>query len=186
MFELSLYALVPNNRKPQLLKVLLGICNMNPVPEFSHHLIFKPKRPKPIQNVASNSEMCYLHLVSKIDEAAWEEKRKEQEERLARENAEKKGQDDVVMIDLEGPGSSAEGGTQKQPAKPEEPLYDIRNQKWTIEFKELPESMRSRPVTTRAMHLAPVHDGDVLAFMEDLGYTWVFFLHKSLVFAEHC
>ena len=171
MFELSLFALVPNNRKPQLLKVLLGICNMNPVPEFSHHLIFKPKRPKPIQNVASTSEMCYLQLVSKIDEAAWQKKRKELEERQAKENTEEQGQGDVVMIDLEGGASASEGGPQRTESKFEEPLYDIRKQKWTIEFKELPESMRSRPVTTRSMHVAPVHDGDVLAFMEDLGYT---------------
>ena len=46
---------------------------MNPEPQFIHHLIYRPKRPKPHVMVgAAQQEMYHLQLISKVDEREWE------------------------------------------------------------------------------------------------------------------
>ncbi|EPS35711.1 hypothetical protein H072_10874 [Dactylellina haptotyla CBS 200.50] len=51
--------------------------------------------------------------------------------------------------------------------------YDVRKQKWTMRFSDLPEVNGKRPVTSRMMHQATVQDGDALAFVDSLGYMLV-------------
>ncbi|KAF8472151.1 mediator complex, subunit Med18 [Kalaharituber pfeilii] len=168
MQELSLYALIPNSRHAQILRIFSGICNMNPEPTFIHHLIFRPKRPKlHITAGTAQAEMHYLQLISKIDEAGWERKYKEQyrKEQEAKGKGKGGGEEDVVMIDLEAEPTPANA------PRNDELLYDIRKQKWTMQFLDFPEAMRTRPVTTRNMYLAEIGDGNALAFMDDLGYT---------------
>ncbi|KAF8476009.1 hypothetical protein BDZ91DRAFT_758527 [Kalaharituber pfeilii] len=71
------------------------------------------------------------------------------------------------MIDIEAEP------TQRKAPENEGKLYDIRKQKWTIQFLDSLEAMRTRPETTRNMYLAEIGDGNTLAFMDDLGYTHV-------------
>ena len=181
MQELSLYCLVPNARHTQVLRIFSGICNMNPEPQFIHHLIYKPRRR------AAQAEMYHLQLISKIDEKEWERRQKEQDSRQSEQGKGKfKGageEDDVDMIGIEADDETikekdgaedTDGRNRNEGGRRlgmEEKLYDIRRQKWIMRFLDFPETMRTRPVTTRVMYLAEVGDGDALAFMEDLGYT---------------
>ena len=164
---------------------------MNPEPQYIHHLIYKPKRPKPHAMVgAAQQEMYHLQLISKVDEREWERRRRgktgEQEEanRVNVNNGKDVGggtrmKEDVIMIDLDekaarGGGQAGGEKEEKEKEKEKDTLYDIKRQKWTVQFLDFPEAMRTRPVTTRSMYLAEVGDGDVLTFMEDFGYTYVF------------
>ena len=130
---------------------------MNPEPQFIHHLIYRPKRPKPHVMVgAAQQEMYHLQLISKVDEREWE-----------RSAAGKKG------------GGYQAAGAEDERGGEGGALYDIKKQKWTVQFLDFPEAMRTRPVTTRSMYLAEAGDGDVLAFMEDFGYTYVYLKKKK-------
>jgi len=160
--EISLYCLIPNARHAQILRILSAICNMNPEPQLVHHLLYKPKRPKPPMMIgAGQQEMYHLQLIAKLDEAEFEEKRKEEEKERARGR-----EDDVVMIDLDGGGSDGNGGNQQGEA-----LYDIKKQRWTIQFLDFPDASPKPAETRRVIFQAEVGDGDALAFMEDFGYT---------------
>ena len=134
---------------------------MNPEPQFIHHLIYRPKRPKPHVMVgAAQQEMYHLQLISKVDEREWER------------SAAGKGW---------GGYQAAAAEDEKEKEKEGGAWYDIKKQKWTVQFLDFPEAMRTRPVTTRSMYLAEAGDGDVLAFMEDFGYTYVYLKKKKKI-----
>lgn len=133
---------------------------MNPEPQLVHHLIYKPKRPKPLAMIgAGQQEMYHLQLISKIDEADWEQRRREKDSG-AKEKGKGKEVEDVVMVDLQGEDKDHE-----------EQLYAIKRQKWTIQLLDFPEASPKPAETRRGMYTAEAGDGDVLAFMEDFGYT---------------
>ncbi|KAI5809551.1 mediator complex, subunit Med18 [Peziza echinospora] len=171
MQELSLYALIPNARHTQVLRIFSGLCNMNPEPHFMHHLIYKPRRPKPLQMMGGSApEMYYLQMISKIEDVDELEARIA-ERRERREKEKRERGDDSAEVKEEEKKDGEDGDGDGEDGDP--PIYDIKNQKWTIRFLDFPVAMGTRPVTTRNMFLAEVGDGDALAFMEDLGYTYV-------------
>ncbi|RPA72746.1 hypothetical protein BJ508DRAFT_216778 [Ascobolus immersus RN42] len=132
MQELSLFAAVPHSRVPQVLRILSTWTQMKPQPILTHHLIYKPKRPRPpVGTVTNAQEMYHLQLVSTIDDE--EEVKKEE---------------DVKHDDY------------------------VNRQKWTLRFTDIPEGGR-RNVTSRSVMMAEVEEGDVLAFMDALGYVFV-------------
>jgi len=134
---------------------------MNPEPQLIHHLLYKPKRPKPLMMIgAGQQEMYHLQLIARVDEAEFEGKKKESEEKG------KEGEEDVVMIDLDGDENDKNRGNQL-----EEKLYDIKKQRWIIQFLDFPDASPKPAETRRVIFLAEVGDGDALAFMEDFGYT---------------
>ena len=47
--------------------------------------------------------------------------------------------------------------------------------KWSIQFRDIPEVVRQRPVTSRLVADVPIGDGDPAAFMEGLDYRSDFF-----------
>ncbi|KAF8418551.1 mediator complex, subunit Med18 [Tirmania nivea] len=170
MQEISLYCLIPNARHAQVLRILSAICNMNPEPQLVHHLLYKPKRPKPLMMIgAGQQEMYYLQLIAKVDEAEFEEKKREIEgERRGVQEKGKGREEDVVMIDFDGDEVDKNRGNQL-----EEKLYDIKKQRWTIQFSDFPDASPKPAETRRVIFLAEVGDGDALAFMEDFGYMYI-------------
>ncbi|KAF8458841.1 mediator complex, subunit Med18, partial [Terfezia claveryi] len=105
--------------------------------------------------------MYHLQLISRVDEAEFEGKMKEKEEKG-------EGEEDVVMIDLDGDEKDKNRDNQL-----EEKLYDIKKQRWTIQFLDFPDASPKPAETRRVIFLAEVGDGDALAFMEDFGYTYI-------------
>ncbi|KAI5837574.1 mediator complex, subunit Med18 [Morchella snyderi] len=49
--------------------------------------------------------------------------------------------------------------------------YDVRKQKWTMTLEDIPEPTR-KPVTSRSVLSSDISEGDAVAFMESLGYTF--------------
>lgn len=119
--EVSLYAYISATRHPQLLKVLSGIAGMAAEPFLNHHLVYKPKRPRPTTNAPSTADLFYMQLVSRVETL-------------------------------------------------ESEPYNVRQQRWSMRLDDLPEVTR-RPVVSRGVYSANTGMGDVIEFMESLGYT---------------
>lgn len=118
---------------------------------------------------AGQQEMYHLQLIAKVDGAMFEENEKENGGRGKGKGAEARGkgrEEDVVMIDIDG---DEKGKNRDNPL--EENLYDIKKQRWTIQFLDFPDASPKPAETRRVICLAEVGDGDALAFMEDFGYT---------------
>lgn len=47
------------------------------------------------------------------------------------------------------------------------------SESWTLQFRDLPEVAGRRPVTSRLIYDLELKDGDPLAFMSDLEYTYI-------------
>lgn len=47
------------------------------------------------------------------------------------------------------------------------------SESWTLQFRDLPEVAGRRPVTSRLIYDLELRDGDPLAFMSELDYTYV-------------
>ncbi|RVD89206.1 uncharacterized protein DFL_000223 [Arthrobotrys flagrans] len=181
MHELSLFAHVPNSRVAHVKRALKTVTGMPGVPLLEHHLIYKPKRNRQTiggatggnsstgpANTAAAGDFYYLQLVADIlkSECQNSDPVAEQSGSSAPPS---QPNSDVMEIDstnatatVEQNATSAEVG--KAP-------YDIRKQKWTIRFSDLPEVNGKRPVTSRMVHNAVVHEGDALSFVDSLGYT---------------
>ncbi|KAF3915878.1 hypothetical protein AA313_de0202524 [Arthrobotrys entomopaga] len=175
MHELTLFAHVPTPRVHHVERALTTVSGMRGVPLFEHHLIYKPKRNR--QSVGGNTagngssgptnpagagDFYYLKLVTEIprhDDTT--------QNQAAMNRGDNQGSD-VMDIDS-GPAAEnrANGNHEKGM------IYDVREQKWAIRFSDLPEVNGKRPVTSRMIHNATVHDGDTLAFVDSLGYSLV-------------
>lgn len=152
MQELSLFAPVTYSRVPQLLRILSAYTQMKPQQTLTHHLVYKPKRPRPpVGTVSNQQEMYHLQLVSTIDLAAH------------------KNNTSSSMTAPAGslPGEIEMGGTGE--VKEEVESY-VNRQKWSIKFTDIPEGSR-RTVTSRSVMEAAVKEGNVLRFMDSLGYV---------------
>jgi mediator of RNA polymerase II transcription subunit 18 len=70
MQELSLYGHVPAHREPLVRRLLSTIAAMPPDRIITHHLVFKPKRPRPQPGTgpAGQSELYTLQLVAEVRE----------------------------------------------------------------------------------------------------------------------
>lgn len=50
---------------------------------------------------------------------------------------------------------------------------ESNREKWTLQFRDLPEVAGRRPVTSRLIYDLEFKSGDTLAFMSALDYTYV-------------
>ncbi|KAK6347704.1 Mediator of RNA polymerase II transcription subunit 18 [Orbilia javanica] len=176
MHELSLFAHVPNSRVAHVKRALKTVTGMPGVPLLEHHLIYKPKRNRQTiggaaggnssagpANAAAAGDFYYLQLVADILKD--ENKDGSPAGELSGSPAPPSQQNiDVMEIDTAADQAATSSKAGEAP-------YDIRKQKWTIRFSDLPEVNGKRPVTSRMVHNAAVHEGDALSFVDSLGYT---------------
>lgn len=170
MHELLLFAQVPSSRHDQVLNILAGISAMQPVPTLEKHLLFRPNRrpdqTKPVQVGAAqdiqkqvqaqiHGDVFYLQVVGEFNKGDdWNETNSFDEQSRRAESQ----QDSGVARALK-----AEQGKQTD-----------RTSNWTIQFRDLPEVIRQRPVTSRLMASIPVSSGDPVRFMHAMDYRYSF------------
>ncbi|KAK6524318.1 Mediator of RNA polymerase II transcription subunit 18 [Orbilia ellipsospora] len=175
MHELTLFAHVPTSRVHHVERALTTVTGMQGVPLLEHHLVYKPKRNR--QSVGGNTagngssgppnpagagDFYYLKLVTEIpqpDDAT------QYQTATSRHGI---GGSDVMDVDSGPDGENKANGNHGKGT-----AYDVREQRWTIRFSDLPEVNGKRPVTSRMIHNATVYDGDTLAFVDSLGYMLV-------------
>ncbi|KAK6497948.1 Mediator of RNA polymerase II transcription subunit 18 [Arthrobotrys conoides] len=178
MHELSLFSHVPNSRVAHVTRALKTVTGMPGVPLLEHHLIYKPKRNRQTiggptggnnsagpANTAASSDFYYLQLVADIlkNDSQNGDPVAEQPRSLA------PGEINGDAMEVDSTNAAADQSAIS--SKVEKAPYDIRKQKWTIRFSDLPEVNGKRPVTSRMVHNAVVHEGDALSFVDSLGYT---------------
>ncbi|KAK6334235.1 Mediator of RNA polymerase II transcription subunit 18 [Orbilia blumenaviensis] len=174
MHELSLFAHVPNSRAAHVERALKTVTGMSGVPLLEHHLIYKPKRNRQtIGGTASGSnsagpantgaagDFYYLQLVADILKKNESQK---SDPGIAGQPA------SATMPDPQGGDAMEVDSVQVTAEEDKVTPYEIRKQKWTIRFSDLPEVSGKRPVTSRMVHNAAVHEGDALSFVDSLGY----------------
>ena len=184
MHELLLFGQVPLTRHEQVLMILAGVAAMQPQPVTERHLVFKPTRSPGLNGVkvaakpgtsaaqvqALQSQMqgdlYYMQLVSNVNS----KKSNPLDDRFI------KIEDmDVGGAQVNGQANhSINGQTSVVSTKP---ATDLSKHSWSLEFRDLPEVPGRRPVTSRLMASVPIVSGDVLEFLDALGYMYECSLH---------
>ena len=162
MHELSLYSTVPSAAHARVLHVLAGISATFPTQIAERHLIFKPRNraqnqgPKiggsqgvEVQKTQAlqsqgQGELFYLQLIGEIEDGVSTTER-----------------EDEVMKDT-GDASNGTSTIRK-------PVIDLPARKWHLRFSDIPE-VGKRPVTSRLISTIPLVSGDILEYMDGLGY----------------
>ena len=195
MYELLLFGEVPATRHNQVLNVLCGIAAMQPQPIHEKHLIFKPNR-KPgsgtqkqvggaqdIQKAGAQAvqvqDLFYVQLVADVEGNGGKEGKENEIEK----------DPDVVMDGVEvGEGPSSEVSQELHSRSQQKPVLNLAQQankpstptdqypapgKWVLQFRDIPEVARQRPVTSRLINDTPITSGDPLRFMTALDYRCV-------------
>lgn len=177
MHELLLFAQVLPSRHDQLLKILAGVTGMQPQRVVARHLIFKPSRSpgqtsaqvggsQGVQNAQLqalqgqlHNELYYLQLVGEVSDSSFAGRISVNTKASEQENPDFRAGE----IDGEAENGAQLKGHQSEQAK----------QTWTLHFRDIPEVAGRRPVTSRMMSSVDIIDGDALAFMDSLGYSYV-------------
>ncbi|KAK4694665.1 hypothetical protein P7C71_g2957, partial [Lecanoromycetidae sp. Uapishka_2] len=166
MHELLLFGQIPSSRHDQVLNILASVAAMQPVPILEKHLVFKPNKipgsAGPAQAVngqdaqkralqaQTQGELFYMQLVADVSERPAEASQ---------------GDADVDMDQHEQdiPGTASTDAT----------LGDNSTlpERWTLQFRDIPEVSRQRPVTSRLMSDVPITSGDPMKFMSALDYS---------------
>jgi mediator of RNA polymerase II transcription subunit 18 len=164
MHELSLYSTVSSAAHSQVLQILAGISATFPTQITERHLIFRPRKKGPnqgpkvggsqgleVQKTQSlqsqgQGELFYLQLIGEIEDGSSISKEKE----------------DEVMKDAEETTNYYSSSTNK-------PVIDLSTHKWHLRFSDVPE-VGKRPVTSRLISATPLASGDILEYMDSLGY----------------
>ncbi|KAK6518837.1 Mediator of RNA polymerase II transcription subunit 18 [Arthrobotrys megalospora] len=183
MHELTLFAHAPHSRVAHVKRALTTVTGMPGVPLLEHHVIYKPKRNRQTiggaasgnngagpANTAAAGDFYYLQLVADILKSETQKgdpvTGQSRSAAPGHQNGDAMEVDSVAVLGATGTAVEQNGASMKTEAAP----YDIRKQKWTIRFSDLPEVNGKRPVTSRMVHNAAVHEGDALSFVDSLGY----------------
>ncbi|KAK3171196.1 NRPS [Lepraria neglecta] len=177
MHELLLFGQVQASRHDQVLNILAGFAAMQPVPFLENHLIFKPKRlsgpARPVQvggaqdiqksqqalQAQAQGDLFYMQLVTDVADTA--------------STAQTEEDQDAAMNDNEENGTNM---TEDGKITAHAPDAEVRGRaaktdKWTLQFRDLPEVARQRPVTSRLIADIPIISGNPMQFMSALDYT---------------
>ena len=157
-----------------ILSVLAGFAAAQPTPYSALHLIFAPVRapysagsatrsslPSQIaaqQKIAGVSgDLFYVQLVGRLHE-------KTRRGRGSEGGA--AGED----VDMDG---QEQGRAQNATAQKADSVVDLDAHPWTLEFRDLPEPGKARPVASRLMATIPFTGGDPVGFVRGMGYEYV-------------
>ena len=184
MHELLLFGQVPASRHDQILKVLAGIAAMQPQLVVERHLIFRPTKPpgtkaspaganlgaqaSQVQALQAqmHGDIFYLQLVGdmRASSAAGASQAL---------GASTEGEDTAMAEEATSEEATDTDEGSKEPTQSDTAPngIDTSKQKWSLEFRDLPEVPGRRPVTSRLMASVQLTDGDPLRFMAALGYT---------------
>ncbi|KAG8527884.1 uncharacterized protein KY384_006800 [Bacidia gigantensis] len=157
MHELLLLTQAPSPRHDQLLNILAGISGMQPVPILEKHLLFKPNRSGGPTPGAQNTQVgAGAKGLKQLNAAA------SGDAFYLRVVGERAGGAGGAGGMMNGPGNADEGEGEEK---------SVGAAKWTIQFRDVPEVVRQRPVTARLMADIPITSGDPVGFMEAMDYS---------------
>ncbi|KAJ5085558.1 mediator of RNA polymerase II transcription subunit 18 [Penicillium argentinense] len=178
MHELLLFASVPVHQHAELLQQLAGLTGMQPRHCFERRLIFKAYR-KPGQpnarvgasqdlqkgdlqrvNKMLNGGMFYTQLVGSVQSAHFG---------AAAADAVAGGAPAAPPAD---PDTNMDGMDEANPPLPRK-SYDFDQQRWSLEFRDIPEAGTRSGVTARVMATAALPAVDVVQLMNAWGYSFV-------------
>ena len=188
MHELLLFAQVPASRHAQLLKIIAGIAGMQPQRVIERHLIFKPQRAPgtaPAQVGGSQGiqtqqaqalqgqmqgELFHIQLVGDVEPTLFptgEAASGHDGKPLA------SATEDTEMKDANGAEASAANDLPSTTSVNPGSHQDVfENQSWSLRFSDLPEVAGRRPVTSRMISWVDFVDGNVVDFMDAVGYKY--------------
>lgn len=147
MLELSLFSQIPSSRHQQVLQILAGIAAMPPNPTLERHIVFRPiKQPIRVAAQVGGSQGI-------------------QDAQKAARQAQAQGQGDMYYLRLVEDLTMAEMDDNATDADVAAKL------RWTLHFYDVPDAGRKElKVMTRSCSMTPVLEGDVIGFMQGLGY----------------
>ena len=193
MHELLLFGQIPASRHDQVLNILAGIAAMQPVPVLEKHLVFKPNRlpastrPKQVgaaQDIQkaqmqalqaqTQGDLFYMQMVVDVSGAGGRDG--EQSDSVVGA-----GEETVIQVrDLSYGGKCRSNGFQQKTSNAECRSQETASVEtpttagiWTLQFRDLPEVARQRPVTSRLVADVPITSGDHMQFMNALEYSYV-------------
>ncbi|KAL4930632.1 mediator of RNA polymerase II transcription subunit 18 [Aspergillus undulatus] len=178
MHELLLFASVPSHQHHELLQQLTGLTAMQPCHRLERRLIFKATRKPGLVNSRGgasqgadlvrlnkmlNGQMFYTQVVGPISEADF---------------GTKSDNTDASMSGTEQAAGSS---------------YDVDNQPWKLEFRDIPEAGTRSTITARLAANAALPKGDIVTPMSAWGYSFVTeyvvegdaFIHNDIVIFLH-
>lgn len=139
---------------------------MQPVPVFEKHLVFKPNKAAgstgPVQGgsgqdaqrralqAQTQGDLFYIQLVADVSDQSLEEA--------------SGGGMDIDMDENDNKNLNT-GHTSSDKTTDFE--------RWTLQFRDIPEVTRQRPVTSRLISDVPITSGDPMNFMSALNYSYV-------------
>lgn len=179
MHELLLFGQIPSSRYDQVLNILAGVAAMQPVPILEKHLVFRPNKgpgsaglvqagsghdgQKKALQAQTQGELFYMQLVADVSGASLgEESQEDPDVDMDQDHEGKQGPDSTDVISGD------------QSTKPEI---------WTLQFRDIPEVTRQRPVTSRLISDVPITSGNPMQFMSALNYSYVPI--QSLMYYSH-
>ncbi|MCJ1279118.1 Mediator of RNA polymerase II transcription subunit 18 [Puttea exsequens] len=174
MHELLLFGRIPPSQHPHLLHILSGISAMQPIPLLEKHRIFTPTRsttdtPAKTQGGAAKDEYAQKSLQAAAKGDLFVVQLVADVLAVAAGSGGAGEREEGAMEGVEVAGGDGEGETHGEGR-----VREAVREQWTLQFRDIPEVARQRPVTTRLMADVPVAAGDAMAFMRALGY-----LHTS-------
>lgn len=172
MHELLLFGQIPSSQHDQLLNILAGVAAMQPVPILEKHMVFRPNKaagsalPVQVGNAQDiqksqvqalqaqvQGELFYIQLVADVAD------------KILGEDIQEGADVDMERNEVEKPEVAPNAvESDKKSTKPE---------RWTLQFRDLPEVARQRPVTSRQISDVPITSGDPMKFMSALDYSYV-------------
>ena len=209
MHELLLFGQIPASRHDQVLNIFAGISAMQPVPVLENHLVFKPNRSsgssravqvgaaQDIQKsqvqalqAQAQGDLFYMQLVADVSDTALQKRDKEKSDVIMSDHGEKLPTE-VSNLPSSLPSirltSHKDGMRIMQLSALERKNPAGNPNKWTLQFRDLPEVARQRAVTSRLMADMPIMAGNPIEFMSALDYTCVplFLLDQTAAKAFH-
>lgn len=151
MLELMLMGSVPAVRHQQLIQVLAGVAAMAPVSMLEKHDVLKPSRDRSDATPSSNAVGQNIPKQAKKDVSH-----------------------DLYYLHLVGTRDHIK--TDRHDQAGSNKLDDFA---WTLQFRDLPDVVRQRPVTSYGMLEVPIVVGDPAAFTAAMDYTYGFQLLES-------
>lgn len=173
MHEHSLFASIPAGQHHDLLQQLAGITAMQPNHIYERHLIFKPHRkpgfikPRPggsqdVQaheaqrlNKLLSGSLYYIKVVGEVTAADFG----------AGSGAATAGRDVTMGGTVDTGAATGDQMRQRQ--------YDVSNQSWKLEFKDIPDAGTGSAVTSRLISTSKIPYGDIVPIMRAWGYEYV-------------
>lgn len=171
MHESSLFGQVPEESHHVLLQQLAGMTRMQPRHVVERHLVFKAIPPPGLAKIQSGATQgIQPPEVQKTKAFLGNPQYHLQLVTEASPNRSAVAQDANVASVSSSRSNEADTLNGKTESKLTAESTLSEPDRWSLEFRDIPEAVKNPLVTSRLMSRNPIEGGDVFKFMRDLGY----------------